>query len=566
MKTMLCPLLIAAALAGCGSSVASLSSPVPASAGPTLSGTLGDAVQGSVVRAYLINSGGVLGEVADSARSFPVPPPEPVAVSSPTGEDGKFSLHLPGPGPYLLKATGGRYRDPVTGMMRTLDEVSGIEAVVDDTPAGPVRITAWSGAAARLALTRARAGHPVEQAVSQANSALARHLALDNLLRPQTPGAQANLRLVNGAVSQMAHDQGLDPSSLRQALARDLGDGRFDGTDSGTPIPVLRASAVTGQQDGATATNLSPAAGTSDLAAATLTYQNGAGAGDTASEGLQTSLGSSDGTVTGDSPGYVSPYSVAFGFPLESLTADFQESPRNAVSLESDSPPFAQWYTVASYPAGQLPWGPLPATFTAPLVPASVDPVTWKRERVVATGLRYIGYDYQHHHIPDWNPEPYNWPAWLPVLVGHNGAGIDCSDFSSWNYNAGLGLKLITNVAEQAAATEVGGVPIQTIAQVTSSDPTDYAGLVSSLKTGDLLYIRGNAASAPGTGITHVIMWVGEIGRGPDSTPLILDSHDNQPLVKDANGNVIPPGVHLRPFLEGSWYHRAFDHAHRLII
>jgi hypothetical protein len=49
--------------------------------------------------------------------------------------------------------------------------------------------------------------------------------------------------------------------------------------------------------------------------------------------------------------------------------------------------------------------------------------VKWKQERVIATGLRFLGYDYQHHHIPDLNP-PANWP-WKEVGAGRNGKGVD---------------------------------------------------------------------------------------------------------------------------------------------
>ena len=73
MKTMLCPLLIATALAGCGSSLASLSSPVPAFAGPTLSGTLGDAIQGNSVGFHPVPQGepSAVGQNGRGAASHP---------------------------------------------------------------------------------------------------------------------------------------------------------------------------------------------------------------------------------------------------------------------------------------------------------------------------------------------------------------------------------------------------------------------------------------------------------------------------------------------------------------
>ena len=39
-----------------------------------------------------------------------------------------------------------------------------------------------------------------------------------------------------------------------------------------------------------------------------------------------------------------------------------------------------------------------------------------RRQRVIAVALRYRGYGYQHHHIPDWDPPP-EWP-WKPTCAG----------------------------------------------------------------------------------------------------------------------------------------------------
>jgi hypothetical protein len=88
--------------------------------------------------------------------------------------------------------------------------------------------------------------------------------------------------------------------------------------------------------------------------------------------------------------------------------------------------------------------------------------------------------------------------------------------------------------------------------------PKDYAERIQTLRTGDLLFIRNKKGE-----ISHVVLWVGTIGRSPDNVPLILDSHGES--VKDANGNTIPAGIHLRPFLENSWYNHSASHAHRLI-
>src|SRR4029453_5266315 len=75
-------------------------------------------------------------------------------------------------------------------------------------------------------------------------------------------------------------------------------------------------------------------------------------------------------------------------------------------------------------------------------------PVERKRERVIAVPLRFLGYGYQHHHTPDWDP-PAHWP-WTHTCVGHNGKGVDCSNLPGFVYNLGFGLRLNTDVHHQS--------------------------------------------------------------------------------------------------------------------
>lgn len=556
-------------LAGCGSSNSFVVAPeAPSSGASTLNGrVVAPFVSGAAVRAYHVQPGGRVGEPAESAASYPVPPPQAVASAMPD-DDGRFELSLPDDRPVYLKLEGGSYRNG-SGAIQPVGPTEAIGAVLSSPGSeAEVWLSPLSGMAVRLALAHARAGVPVEQAFREANQALASHFALDSLLSPATDAARNDYDILQRALTRLAMDYSVEDASLREALASDLLDGRFDGRGGrAEPLTVSRrlpAQATTSSLP------LSPTAGTSDLAGAVASVS--ATLPVPASAALTDSLQSSDGTVSAPPAPYVSPYSVAFSNPLEALTSDFSQPPRASVSDESTQPPFASWYEVAAYPSGQLPWGPLQRLYPAPTVPSGADSVTWQRERVLATAMKYIGYDYQHHHVPDWNPAPYSWPQWISVSLGHNGNGIDCSDFSAWNYNFGLGVKLITAVADQAATTALSapdGSPLtaQTLLQVASSStPVDYETLCQTLVTGDLLYIRGlPEESAPGTGITHVIMWVGDVGQSPNDVPLILDSHDNAPPVSDSNGVVIPAGVQLRPFLPGSWYHRGFDHAHRII-
>ena len=89
--------------------------------------------------------------------------------------------------------------------------------------------------------------------------------------------------------------------------------------------------------------------------------------------------------------------------------------------------------------------------------------------------------------------------------------------------------------------------------------PSQYADFEKTLKTGDLLYIKGSKTAE----VTHVVLWVGSIGQSPNKVPLILDSTGSGR--KDANGVSIPDGVHLREFKEKSWYHESASHAWRVV-
>lgn len=251
---------------------------------------------------------------------------------------------------------------------------------------------------------------------------------------------------------------------------------------------------------------------------------------------------------------YQSPYTIAFSVSPAELYAIDNYAPRNDIRLES-SVPFEDWYSrqvLRDFGS----WGPDPRHY--PAIP-DYDRLSssWKRQRVLAVGYRMIGLPYQHHHIPDWDP-PSDWP-WKPVAFGRNSKGVDCSDFTSWMYNFGLGIKLKTSVVKQAELTQIAGPGDNgTIDVRVIHNDNGYEDLVGKLKTGDLLYIRNKKGE-----IGHVIMWVGEHGRSPDGTPLIIDCTGMGH--RDSNGTDIPIGVNLRPFTRDSWYFNSFAHAHRII-
>jgi len=278
---------------------------------------------------------------------------------------------------------------------------------------------------------------------------------------------------------------------------------------------------------------------------------------------------------------YASPYRINFTCSEDALTFDFNESPRNDYTQASNTP-FADWYVESTFPVANpndgrgtsASWGPWAANYPWVEPPSGLtggcDATTWKRERVLRVAQEYIGYDYQHHHIPDFNPYPSNrdWPASDPaVLVNYPTPGIDCSDFSSWNYNFGLGIVLNTDVVNQGlTSTPIyygqGGLAVTAVEVVAPGAGLTYQQLTGVLQPGDLLYIKNTGGT-----VSHVIMWLGQKGEDTNGQDhwLVIDSHDNSPPISDSNNITIPPGVNIHPFRENEWYFTSFDHALRII-
>ncbi|MDR3634022.1 MAG: NlpC/P60 family protein [Isosphaeraceae bacterium] len=249
---------------------------------------------------------------------------------------------------------------------------------------------------------------------------------------------------------------------------------------------------------------------------------------------------------------YRSPYRVEFTQPLADLVGDLERSERGDFRLEAEVP-YSQWYGSRTLERWHS-WGPSPRTYP-PLAGAETWSVERKRERVVAVALRYVGYGYQHHHIPDWNPPP-EWP-WKPTCVGHNSKGVDCSNFTGFVYNLGFGMRLNTAVEHQseeraAIGPGAGRTPLHRVEL-----PESYDERIKVLRTGDLLFIKNRGGK-----ISHVVLWIGSVGRSPDGLPLILDSHGEG--VHDSDGATIPCGIQLRPFRKNSWYNHSASHALRV--
>ena len=250
---------------------------------------------------------------------------------------------------------------------------------------------------------------------------------------------------------------------------------------------------------------------------------------------------------------YKSPYSVKFSHDKAELIGDIERGSRGDRHLEADVP-FDEWYSPKTLKQFGS-WGPRHRAY--PAAPqAAGKPDDWLRERAIAVALRFEGYAYQHHHVLDWDP-PADWP-WKQTSLGHNGKGADCSNFVSFVYNQGFGIKMHSGIHELAEQREMTGPDGKPIRVERLNRPDSFEGWAKTLKPGDLLFITGR----PNGPVTHVVLWIGSLGQSEDGVLLVLDSHDGG--VKDANGTTIPCGIHLRPFRQNSWYAKNASHAIRV--
>ena len=244
---------------------------------------------------------------------------------------------------------------------------------------------------------------------------------------------------------------------------------------------------------------------------------------------------------------------MKFRHELADLEVGFNQRPWDDLRLESQVPA-RDWYSPrVERKLGA--WGPLARQYP-PAPGLARRPATWMQDRVILVASRWIGYPYQHHHIPDWSP-PASWP-WLKVAYGRNSKGIDCSNFSSFCFNYALGIKLDTGIRQQARRREVRGPGGRGILAIQTIERAPYRELVAELQPADLLYIRNDKGR-----IAHVVLWLGVVGVSPNRVPLVLDATGGNH--HDANGARIPIGVHVRPFEANSWYAGDFAHAHRII-
>lgn len=275
---------------------------------------------------------------------------------------------------------------------------------------------------------------------------------------------------------------------------------------------------------------------------------------------------------------YQSPYQMSFAFSWATLTAGLNQPPFNQPARQGRAPFFTEithWYEATRYQtaqAGSVSWGPAAMQYPPPVVPDTVSSAQlgrWRAERLLAIAVSMVGYGYRHHHVPDWNPSVEWHRAHSPKVMADSpskswqwvGKGVDCSNYTAWLFNYGLGIALPGNI--QAQARLRGDIrPAQGVAyhveQVASAEDSDQT-LLQRLRPGDLLFIAGQAGwsksriqhilheqGPDGVQVTHVAMWLGDVGLSTHAVPLIIDSHGAR--VRDENGQSVPSGVQVRPF------------------
>lgn len=178
------------------------------------------------------------------------------------------------------------------------------------------------------------------------------------------------------------------------------------------------------------------------------------------------------------------------------------------------------------------------------------------RERLLLVAAALIGLDYQHHHTPSWSP-PDDWPH-KPVRSGRRGHGLDCSNYVGFVYSFALGIDLPTGVVAQSELHRSVSERSVLTHRIRVIERADYDSFVAALEPADILYIRSDAGD-----VSHCVLWLGDCGHGPGSTPLIIDCGGGGRL--DAGRAEIPAGVRIRPYRRTGWYARSTAYAHRIV-
>lgn len=183
--------------------------------------------------------------------------------------------------------------------------------------------------------------------------------------------------------------------------------------------------------------------------------------------------------------------------------------------------PQSQWYTAKMLKS----WGPRPVKYPnidklITSLPPGTDIAQWKRDRVVAIAKKYIGLPYRHHYIPAWSPA-------APDLYGQTGPGLDCSNFTSWVYNFGFGIRINSHVVKQSE---------QVPARDEALSPGRLLAPGEPFLPGDLLFILKKDRSQ----VSHVAIFI--------DNKNIIDSHKGKVAIRKFSG----------------WYRTHLSHAVRV--
>lgn len=249
-----------------------------------------------------------------------------------------------------------------------------------------------------------------------------------------------------------------------------------------------------------------------------------------------------------------------------SLTADF----RARDALPQTAVPVSQWNALS---IGF--WGPEAAVYPTVGALAGCDPTYWQQQRILAVIDKLVAMDlnYCHHHIPAWSAPPvfqrdaYCSPA---KQTQPRWQGLDCSNFTSWVYNYGLGGTRLTGAIRPQSGQSVNPQPqwpnaaASTNRSTAGTLVTDEGGAyvsvgsknteanLTNLLPGDMLYIMGDYPLGSGTPttVTHVVLWTGrtvaELGLERIAAPwqpyaqpddwVIVDSHYAGPAYRPLHG------------------------------
>lgn len=189
------------------------------------------------VTAYVITSAGAKGAQLGST-----------AVAA----DGTFLVGVGShTGPALLEVTGGTYRDEVAGNTGQTQPLQAALAAV--APVSVANITPLTTIAASLALADIAGGSAVAAGVNSANLRITNWFGagpiltttpVDLSLGPATAGLAADQGAICAGLAQMAGGLGVATDALVEALARDVMDGDFDGTNTGGPVNIAGGGAL----------------------------------------------------------------------------------------------------------------------------------------------------------------------------------------------------------------------------------------------------------------------------------------------------------------------------------